>query len=137
MGVQIVGGKALQATFKGLDVAMRNDIAVDVVKAEADELAEVMEEKAPRGRTGELEENIQVGDVRQSATGPEIDVGPSEKTFYARYVELGISAERITEAGRSTGVMPATPFMRPAMDDPRVKSAGQAELAKKIAGLGT
>lgn len=124
MGVQIIGGKALAATFKALDVAMRTDIAGDVVQVMGEKGAEVASELAPKDKHI-LEESIECGDVEQSAGGPHVDVGPTREVFYARFQELG------------TSKMSANPFLRPALDDPRVRAAGQAELAKRIAGLGT
>ena len=122
--ITIIGGKQICAAFAALDTAMQTDIAGDIVNATAEQVSDIAAEKAPRD-TGRLASNISISDEHQEKDGPSRDVGPNEKIFYGRFVELG------------TSKMSALPFLRPALEDPRARVAGQAALARRIAGLGT
>lgn len=88
----------------------------EVIRAEA-------VEKAPRGKTGTLKDNIYKEVTNQTKNRIEIHIGPGGKGWYGRLVEeghaivVGGSRKVKGKPGRVVGHAPPYPFLRPAFDE--------------------
>ena len=93
--------------------------------------------KAPRGATGILAENIEKEVKKQTKARVEIHIGPGEKAWYGRLVEEGHAkvkgGKRVVKAsgrvmiygGKKDERVDPHPFLRPALDE-------KAEEAQKV-----
>ncbi len=79
----------------------------EVIRAEA-------AEKAPRGETGTLKDDIQKEIKKQTKSRVDIHVGPGKKAWYGRLVEEG---HAVVRNGKTIGHAPPYPFLRPAFDE--------------------
>ena len=88
---------------------------------------------------GDLEESIRVKDLRQ-ALNPSVAVGSISGAPHAILVEFGTTLRTfeprvVTISGNTvtidnTGAMPATPFVRPAINDPQTRERALAKMAQ-------
>lgn len=84
-----------------------------VTKKYAKEVAKRAKANAPVGKTGNLKGSIRTKYFRK--LGPSATVFPrGRKGAHRHLVEYGTNVRRQKKSGRSTGKMPAKPFMKPA-----------------------
>lgn len=127
MKINIIGDKEAIATFRSISTAVQTTIQGAILDAAAETAAMIGKEKAPRGATLELSESIEV-----DGEGTERNIGPTD--FKGMFFEYG-TGERFHKSGKSVGSIVAQPFMRPALEDPRVKDAATNEFQKQMQGL--
>jgi HK97 gp10 family phage protein len=126
--IDVIGDKALLAKFRTLGTAVQTVVIQNILDVAADTAAEIAKEKAPT-RTGEG-----AASITASGEGSERNVGPSRDAFYMRFMEFG-TGERFHKSGKSVGSVAAQPFLRPALEDPRVKDAATNEFQVQMQGL--
>lgn len=131
MGTTVIGGKEAALKFRALEGKVQTVVITGVLDAAADVVKETAQAGAPE-LTGAGKEEIQV-----FGKGPKNrDVGVGRDAFYMRFAEFGTPARTQKSTGRYTGAMPATPFLRPALEDPQVQSAAQDEFMTRMRALG-
>ncbi len=105
--VTVVGDVELQAKLLALGERL-TAVTRKAARAGADVVRTHAKENAPV-RTGTLRDNIEMN-VKGTGGVANADVGPTEKAFYGRFVEMG-------HALKGGGHVPAHPFLRPAIDE--------------------
>jgi HK97 gp10 family phage protein len=130
MAVIPEGDKLLAAKFRALVGAVQTQVIQSVLDAAAEEVKEGAAERAPTGRTGRLGEGITV--VKTGFVSR--DVGPRE--FYGLFVEKGTGPRRQKSTRKGTGVMPRTPFLRPAMESSTVQEKTRQTFRLEMNKLG-
>lgn len=131
----IEGLARFQANVDKLSLVLREKHLKAAVRKGGNHIRDLMEEKAPRGDTGELAGDIVVSVKNSNAFEGIVEIGPSTKTYwYAKWQEFGTKVHTITASegkvliglgGRILGKsvthpgQPARPFVRPALDEGR------------------
>ena len=100
----ILGMQSLLDRMDGLPLLMQKAIIVQALTEGAEPIRAEASRRAPV-RTGKLRESIIVQVVDQTAEGAIAKIGPSQKAFYGRFVEVGTIHQK------------ANPFLRPALDE--------------------
>lgn len=105
---RLEGTEELTRKLRRMTDEVRADKLMEATHPGADLLLREMRAKAPV-RTGRGRRNLDKAEVsaRSSPSKAEIDVGPAGEGFYLIFSEIGTSRQ------------PATPFMRPALDQSR------------------
>lgn len=134
------GAKALEAALRQLPKRIGKGAIRRALKKAVQPIADDAQSRAPVGRDREggehLRDKIAVGTKlskrqrRSRARGSDpnrvdVYVG-AQPARHAHLVEFG-SGPRRTKSGKSTGVMPAQPFMRPAWDSGKRRALRQFE----------
>lgn len=139
--MQLHGAKELEAALRQLPKRIGKGAIRRALKKAAQPIADDAKSRVPVGRNREsgehLQENIAVSTKlskrqrrRSRARGHDpnrVDVYiGAEPSRHAHLVEFGTGPRR-TKSGKSTGVMPAQPFMRPAWDAGKHRALRQFE----------
>jgi HK97 gp10 family phage protein len=116
MEIRIEGMDELEKQLKELEKSLNPDKIEPILLEAAYDLAEAMRAKAPQGPTGNLKKSIRARLLKQYAGHPAAGAGVDrKKASHAHLVEFG-TVQRHQKSGKSTGTMPAKPFLRPAWD---------------------
>jgi len=136
------GAKELERALNELPKATRKSVLRAALRKAAVPVVNDARRMAPRGDEPgyRMADSITVGAIskRQSrgdaAGGVVVGIGPTSNHRHAHLVEFG-TGERISKTGKSSGRMPARPFLRPAWDANRARvfKALKAELWDKLA----
>ena len=113
----MTGNRRLNRAFRKLPAAVQIRIADEALKPAAQIVAKEARKTAPVGPTGNLRKGIRAEKAKAQKPGTILWHAVS-KAQHAYLVGFGStkSGERFTKDGRSTGVMPANPFMSRAAD---------------------
>jgi hypothetical protein len=141
ISIEIPGAEALEAALRELGeaVEIRKTLSKALMEA-AEPMAKAARAGAPRGATGRLYESIDVAKTlsrrqRQQANRYAAD-NPTNATVYVGAKPIGPSillefgtTARHWKSGKSTGSVPARPFMRPAFESEKM---GALDLLGKL-----
>ncbi|TFH54319.1 MAG: hypothetical protein E4G91_11325, partial [Candidatus Zixiibacteriota bacterium] len=123
-GDGITGSKEVIAEFEKLEEKMKKKALRPVLKANAKIVlaaAKVNLGDQQEGGTGKLSKSLKVRAIKRSR----VKIGSAiqltlDAAFYGLFLEYGLtktSPPRRHKSGKSTGDLPAQPFMRPALYD--------------------
>lgn len=107
--VRVEGMEALQRKLGRLPDAVRNPVLKDAIVKAAKPVREDAAQRAPRGPTGKLQDEMTLGVMEGTPERAAVRIGPSPDAWYGELVEKG------------TKKMAAQPFLRPALDKNRRK----------------
>jgi HK97 gp10 family phage protein len=135
--VTLTGVKEIDRVLKGMKAEMSHQVLGAANLAAAKPLILEEQRLAPVGKTRTLVNSI--GAKKQSLRSANeigaVLVGPqrSKKGFAAPLVEFGTKRRR-TRKGANRGIMPATPFVRPAFENTKeqVEQNIKTEIGKKL-----
>ena len=145
--IDLSGEREIVAALRRAEDAVGEHLQ-PATEAGAEILRKEVADRAPRGETGELAENIMV-ETEVKGDQVVVSIGPDRDRFYGLFLEFGAAAHEITPdtAGALSiaGYLPraradhkgvaAQPFMRPAFDGK--KDAAEAEIVGDLKkGLG-
>lgn len=135
---KIVGLDELLVRIRRLDERMRSKILKKAMRRGARPIVKAAREKAPRGakvrtrktKNGEtvelkpLHRSIGVRSARARRGGETDSIKITASVPHAHLNEFGTGPRFHKETGKAVGSMPATPFMRPALDENEAKAKG-------------
>ena len=119
--VQIKGDKELTKKIKRLDKKARGPVLETGVRAGAGIVQREASAGAPRGYTGKLARNIEVGPVEHTHSGAEVAISWTKEAFYGLYQEKGTSKQG------------AQPFLLPALESNKREIERAVGLALRVA----
>lgn len=107
-----------EATLRNLVKALPNDKVEPVMMAGAKVIAADARRRAPVGPTGNLKKSIITKLLRKIGNWPRTAMAAvnNKKAPHAHLIEFGTSRRYQKTTGRYTGIGPAKPFWRPAVD---------------------
>jgi len=141
--IELIGEEELIAKLKAIDIAGQTVVISSALDAGADTVVEVARDKAPGPRTGTLDKGI----VAEGEGPLERKVGFTRDAFYGKPLEFGTGPRKLKKPHRvkidgkwvtvtHTGSLPARPFLRPALDDPKVQDDAQRAFKAEMRKLG-
>lgn len=116
--VEIEGKKEFEQTLRNLVQALPNEKVEPVMMEGAKVIADAARSKAPQGATGNLKRSIKAKFLRQIGTYPRSAAAAVDRKIapHAHLIEFGTKPRMQKTTGRYTGIGPARPFFRPAVD---------------------
>ncbi len=116
--VEIEGKKEFEKTLKELAQCLSNAKVEPVLMEGAKIIATAAKAKVPRGPTGNLQRAIKSKFLKQISNYPRSAAAVVDRKIapHAHLIEFGTSARYQKTTGRYTGIGPAKPFFRPAVD---------------------
>jgi len=114
MNVECIGAEEFYKTMKALTKSLPNEKVEPVMMEGAKIVADSAKARAPRV-TGNLAKGIKAKYLKQISMNPRAAAAVSNAP-HDHLVEYGTVARVQKKTGRATGVMPAHPFFRPAID---------------------
>jgi len=117
ISVEIQGKEAFEKTLLALAKALPNDKVEPVMMEGAKVVAAAARGKAPRGPSGNLKKGVKAKFLRQISSYPRSAAAAVDRKIarHAHIIEYG-TKPRYQKSGRYTGIGPAMPFFRPAVD---------------------
>ncbi len=112
--VEIIGLPELYKQLDEIGKSMSSEQVEDALLVGAMTLQQAVKQAAPRGPTGNLRKDIKVKQLPKRGDAPKSAIVKSLAP-HDHLVEFG-SKPRFTKSGKYTGIMPAHPFFRPAVD---------------------
>ncbi len=121
--VDIRGKEEFQRTLLALVRALPNDKVEPVMLDGAKVVARDAKSRAPVGPTGNLKRAVRTRQLRQIGRYPRTAIAAVDrkKAPHAHLIEYGTKPRVQKTTGRPTGIGPAIPFFRPAVDTNRVR----------------
>jgi hypothetical protein len=127
--IRVEGKEVAVARLKQVDVAVQSQVMSVVLDSAAETTREIAADNAPQ-RSGRLKASMAV-----YGEGPRArDVGPG--VFYGLFLERGTGQRYQKRSGRHTGSVSSRPFLRPALDDPRVQESARKSFMDEMRKLG-
>lgn len=116
--VEIQGKAEFEKTLRELAKALPNDKVEPIMLAGAKIIAQDARRRAPVGLTGNLKKAIITKLLRKIGNWPRSAIAAvnRKKAPHAHIIEFGTSRRYQKTTGRYTGIGPAKPFFRPAVD---------------------
>jgi len=132
--IEIQGKEAFEKTLLALAKALPNDKVEPVMMEGAKVIAAAAKAKAPQGPTGNLKKGVKAKFLRQIGNYPRSAAAAVDRKIapHAYIIEYG-TKPRYQKSGRYTGIGPAIPFFRPAVDTN--KGRIQDEVITKLGNL--
>ena len=134
INIEIQGKEAFEKTLLALAKALPNDKVEPVMLEGAKVVAAAARAKAPQGPTGKLKKAVKAKMLRQIGNYPRSAAAAVDRKIapHAYIIEYG-TKPRYQKSGRYTGIGPAIPFFRPAVDTN--KGRIQDEVITKLGNL--
>ena len=134
INIEIQGKEAFEKTLLALAKALPNDKVEPLMLEGAKVVAAAAKAKAPRGPSGHLKKAVKAKMLRQISNYPRSAAATVDRKIapHAYIVEYG-TKPRYQKSGRYTGIGPAIPFFRPAVDTN--KGRIQDEVITKLGNL--
>ena len=134
INIEIQGKEAFEKTLLALAKALPNDKVEPVMMEGAKVIAAAAKAKAPQGHTGNLKKGVKAKFLRQIGNYPRSAAAAVDRKIapHAYIIEYG-TKPRYQKSGRYTGIGPAIPFFRPAVDTN--KGRIQEEVITKLSNL--
>jgi HK97 gp10 family phage protein len=116
--VEIQGKKEFEETLRNLVKALPNDKVEPVMMEGAKVIADAARAKAPKGPTGNLKRSVKSKFLKQISNYPRSAAAAVDRKIapHAHLIEYGTKPRIQKTTGRYTGIGPAHPFFRPAVD---------------------
>ena len=134
---RIDGLQELNSNIQKVIASLSPDEVEPVLLESAEQVADHARANAPEGPTGNLKRSIVAKTLqrRGDAPAPALVAIDFRIAPHAHLVEFG-TAERIGPTGKSSGIMPAEPFFRPAWDSEKghIVEDIRAKLQPKVEG---
>ena len=134
INIEIQGKEAFEKTLLALAKALPNNKVEPVMMAGPKVIAAAAKAKAPQGPTGKLKKAVKAKMLRQIGNYPRSAAAAVDRKIapHAYIIEYG-TKPRYQKSGRYTGIGPAIPFFRPAVDTN--KGRIQDEVITKLGNL--
>jgi len=134
INIEIQGKEAFEKTLLALAKSLPNDKVEPVMMEGAKVIAAAAKAKAPQGPTGNLKKGVKAKFLRQIGNYPRSAAAAVDRKIapHAYIIEYG-TKPRYQKSGRYTGIGPAIPFFRPAVDTN--KGRIQDEVITKLGNL--
>ena len=134
INIEIQGKEAFEKTLLALAKSLPNDKVEPVMMEGAKVIAAAAKAKAPQGPTGKLKKAVKAKFLRQIGNYPRSAAAAVDRKIapHAYIIEYG-TKPRHQKSGRYTGIGPAIPFFRPAVDTN--KGRIQEEVITKLGNL--
>jgi len=134
INIEIQGKEAFEKTLLALAKALPNEKVEPVMMEGAKVIAAAARAKAPQGPTGNLKKGVKAKFLRQIGNYPRSAAAAVDRKIarHAHIIEYG-TKPRYQKSGRYTGIGPAIPFFRPAVDTN--KGRIQDEVITKLGNL--
>ena len=134
INIEIQGKEAFEKTLLALAKALPNDKVEPVMLDGAKVVAAAARAKAPQGPSGNLKKGVKAKLLRQISNYPRSAAAAVDRKIapHAYIIEYG-TKPRYQKSGRYTGIGPAQPFFRPAVDTN--KGRIQDEVITKLGNL--
>jgi HK97 gp10 family phage protein len=116
--VEIEGKKEFEQTLRNLVQALPNEKVEPVMMEGAKVIADAARSKAPQGPTGNLKRSIKSKFLKQLGNYPRSAAAAVDRKIapHAHLIEFGTKPRMQKTTGCYTGIGPARPFFRPAVD---------------------
>jgi len=120
INIEIQGKEEFEKTLLTLAKALPNDKVEPVMMEGAKVVAAAAKARAPQGPTGNLKKGVKAKYLRQISNYPRSAAAAVDRKIarHAHIIEYG-TKPRYQKSGRYTGIGPAKPFFRPAVDTNR------------------
>ena len=117
INIEIQGKEAFEKTLLALAKALPNNKVEPVMMEGAKVIAAAAKAKAPQGPTGKLKKAVKAKMLKQIGNYPRSAAAAVDRKIapHAFIIEYG-TKPRYQKSGRYTGIGPAIPFFRPAVD---------------------
>jgi HK97 gp10 family phage protein len=112
--LDVEGMKEITNLINGLSKCVESGKVEDAFLAGAMNLQQAAKAAAPVGPTGNLKKDIKVKQLPKLGNNPKAAIVKSTAP-HDHLIEFG-TKPRYTKSGKFTGIMPAHPFFRPAID---------------------
>jgi len=116
--LEIIGKEEFAETLLELSKALPNDKVEPVMLEGAKVIAAAAKDKAPLGPTGHLKKSVKAKQLKQISNYPRSAAAAVDRKIapHAHLIEYGTRPRIQKTTGRPTGIGPAIPFFRPAVD---------------------
>ncbi len=134
INIEVQGKEEFEKILLALAKALPNDKVEPVMMEGAKVIAAAAKAKAPQGHTGNLKKGVKAKFLRQIGNYPRSAAAAVDRKIapHAYIIEYG-TKPRYQKSGRYTGIGPAIPFFRPAVDTN--KGRIQEEVITKLSNL--